>query len=150
MANDSWKRLVNQPTSITLSLSFAAWIKSEMPNGAILSHSDDYLEGTGHGLYLFNGKLRLHVVFRWTYIGLRVDTANPVKLHEWQNVLVTYDGKRKASGVRMYVNGQLQDTKVLFDELTWPMKTSRLFALEPAAGFDLMGTSPTFAFTMSL
>ena len=47
-----------------------------------------------------DGKLRLHVTFRWTDIGMRVETAEPLKLHEWQHVLVTYDGKRKASGVQ--------------------------------------------------
>ena len=84
---------------------FAAWIKPDSPKGAILSHAEDYFEGQGHGLYLIDGKIRLHVIFRWTDIGLRVETAEPVKLHEWQHVLVTYDGKRKASGVRIYVDG---------------------------------------------
>jgi uncharacterized protein DUF1553/uncharacterized protein DUF1549/concanavalin A-like lectin/glucanase superfamily protein/cytochrome c len=100
---------------------FAAWIKPESGKGAILSHYEDYFEGQGHGLYLIDGKIRLHVVFRWTDIGLRVETADPVKLNEWQHVLVTYDGKRKASGVHVYVNGTPQELKVLFDELTWPM-----------------------------
>jgi hypothetical protein len=100
---------------------FAAWIKPESEKGAILSHYEDYFEGQGHGLYLIDGKIRLHVVFRWTDIGLRLETANPVKLHEWQHVLVTYDGQRKASGVRIYVDGRPQQLNVLFDELTWPM-----------------------------
>ena len=36
-------------------------------------------------------------------------------------MLVTYDGKRKASGVRIYVDGRPQELKVLFDDLSWPM-----------------------------
>jgi hypothetical protein len=100
---------------------FAAWIKPETDKGAILSHYEDYFEGQGHGLYLIDGKIRLHVVFRWTDIGLRLETVNPVKLREWQHVLVTYDGKRKASGVHIYVNGEPQKLNVLFDELSWPM-----------------------------
>ena len=80
---------------------FAAWIKPETYKGAILSHYEDYFEGQGHGLYLIDGKIRLHVIFRWTDIGLRVETVNPVKLKEWQHVLVTYDGKRKA---RAYIS----------------------------------------------
>ena len=82
---------------------FAAWIKPDSPKGAILSHGEDYIEGQGHGVYLMDGKIRLHVIFRWTDLGLRVETDEPVKLHEWQHVLVTYDGKRKASGVHIYV-----------------------------------------------
>src|ERR1700722_16011886 len=91
---------------------FAAWIKPDCSSCAILSHSDDFLEAAGHGLYIMDSKLRLHVTFRWDDIALRVETAQPLTQHEWQHVLVTYDGKRKASGVRMYVNGQPQEMKV--------------------------------------
>ena len=48
---------------------FAAWIKPDEPKGAILSRGEDYFEGKGHGLYLIDGKLRLHVTFRWTDLG---------------------------------------------------------------------------------
>jgi hypothetical protein len=118
---------------------FAAWINPESPKGAILSHSDDYFEGTGHGLYLMDGKLRLHVIFRWTDLGLRVETANPVKLNKWQHVLVTYDGKRKASGVRIYINGQPQEIKILFDELMWPIDHKVPFRIGAGGGLRFQG-----------
>ena len=35
---------------------FAAWCKPDAPNGAILSHADDYMEGQGHGVYLIDGR----------------------------------------------------------------------------------------------
>jgi len=118
---------------------FAAWIKPDSPKGVILSHYEDYFEGQGHGVYLLDGKIRLHVVFRSTDIGMRVETAEPVKLHEWQHVLVTYDGKRKASGVRIYVNGQAQKLNVLFDELNWPMKFKAPFRIAAGGGLHYEG-----------
>jgi Protein of unknown function (DUF1553)/Protein of unknown function (DUF1549)/Concanavalin A-like lectin/glucanases superfamily/Planctomycete cytochrome C len=118
---------------------FAAWVKPDSPNGAILSHSEDYFEGSGHGLYVLNGKLRLHVVFRWTDIGMRVESAQPLKLHEWQHVSVTYDGKRKASGVHMYVDGRPIETKILFDDLSWPMKAKRPFRIGAGGGMRFQG-----------
>ena len=118
---------------------FAAWIKPDSPKGAILSHAEDYLEGQGHGLYLMDGKIRLHVIYRWTDLGLRLETEQPVKLHEWQHVLVTYDGKRKASGIHIYVNGQDQKLKVLFDQLVWPMKGKRPFRIGAGAGLRFRG-----------
>lgn len=118
---------------------FAAWVKPDSPKGAILSHSEEYFEGTGHGLYVIDGKLRLHIVFRWTDIGLRVETAAPLKLHEWQHVLVTYDGKRKASGVTMYVDGKPQEMKVLFDDLNWPMKSKVPFRIGAGGGLRFNG-----------
>lgn len=118
---------------------FAAWVKPDESNGAILSHSEDYLEGQGHGLYLIDGKLRLHVIFRWTDIGLRVETASPLKVHELQHVVVSYDGKRYASGVKMYINGQAQELKILFDDLNWPMKSKRPFRIGAGAGMRFQG-----------
>ena len=118
---------------------FAAWIRPESDKGAIVSHYDDYFEGQGHGLYLIDGKIRLHVVFRWTDIGLRLETVDPVKLNEWQHVLVTYDGKRKASGVHIYVNGVAQRLNVLFDELTWPMDFKLPLRIGAGGGLRFQG-----------
>lgn len=119
---------------------FAAWIKPESLDGAILSHSDDYFEGTGHGLYLIDGKLRLHVVFRWTDIGLRVETVKPVQRNEWQHVLVSYDGKRYAAGVRMYLNGRPLELKVLFDELNYPLHPKVPFRIGAGGGLRFNGS----------
>jgi hypothetical protein len=99
---------------------FSAWIKPDSPNGGIVSRSEDYFEGTGHGLYLMDGKLRVHVIHRWTDLGIRIETTAPIKLRQWQNVVVTYDGKRKASGIHIYMDGIEQSTNVLFDQLNEP------------------------------
>ena len=99
---------------------YSAWIKSNAPDGAILTRLDDYIESQGHGLYLMNGKVRLHVTHRFTDLGLRVESVEPVKLNQWQHVLVTYDGKRLASGVRIYIDGEPRETKILFDQNNEP------------------------------
>jgi hypothetical protein len=121
---------------------FAAWIKPENGKGAILSQSEDYLEGMGHGLYLMDGKLRLHVVLRWTDLALRLETVDDIKLQTWQHVAVTYDGKRKASGVHMYVDGIEQKTKVLFDQLDEPFHVSPKipFRIGAAGGLRFQGS----------
>jgi hypothetical protein len=118
---------------------FSAWIKPEANRGAILSKADDYFEGQGHGLYLIEGKVRLHVIYRWTDLGLRLETANAVKLHEWQHVLVTYDGKRKASGVHIYIDGKPQEINVLFDQLVWPLNTKLPFRIGAGGGLRFQG-----------
>ncbi len=101
---------------------FSAWIKPEAEDGAILTHLDNYLESQGHGLFLMKGRVRLNLTMRYTDLGLRVETADPVKMHEWQHVVATYDGKRLASGVRIYVNGKACETKVLFDQNNEPFR----------------------------
>jgi hypothetical protein len=99
---------------------FSAWIRPEAEDGAILTRLDDYIESQGHGLYLIKGRVRLHLTQRFTDLGLRVETADPVRLNEWQHVLVTYDGKRLARGVKIYVNGEPRPVKILFDQNTEP------------------------------
>ena len=99
---------------------FSAWIRPETEDAAIITRLDDYIESQGHGLYLLKGKVRLHVTQRFTDLGLRVETVAPVKQREWQHVLVTYDGKRLARGVKIYVDGEPQAVKILFDQNTEP------------------------------
>lgn len=101
--------------------SLAAWIHPTAPNGAIVSRIEDLPQGHGYGLYLKDGKIRLHITMRWTDLGMRLETASPLELNRWHHVSMSYDGKRKAKGVQIYVNGEPQKINVLFDELMWPI-----------------------------
>jgi Protein of unknown function (DUF1553)/Protein of unknown function (DUF1549)/Concanavalin A-like lectin/glucanases superfamily/Planctomycete cytochrome C len=121
---------------------FSAWIKPATGKGAILSQAEDYFEGTGHSVYLIDGKVRLHIVHRWTDLALRLETLSPIKLSEWQQVTVTYDGKRKAAGVHIYLNGEEQKTKVLFDQLNEPFHVDEKvpFRIGAAGGLRFEGS----------
>lgn len=117
---------------------FQARVKPDEPNGAILSKSEDYWEGTGHGLYLVDGKLRLHIVFRWTDLGMRVETEKP--LPQGAHLIhATYDGMRKPSGIHIYVDGQEQELKILFNELSWPMESKEPFRIGSGGGKRFKG-----------
>lgn len=112
---------------------FAATVSASTPDGAILSKTEDYWEGTGHGLYLVEGKLRLHIVFRWTDLGMRLETVKPLEPGK-RRIVVTYDGKRKPSGVHIYVDGVEQQLKVLFNELSWPIESKEPFRIGAGGG----------------
>ena len=118
---------------------FAAWIKPEDGKGAILSRAEDEWEGQQHGLYLVDGKLRLHIVFRWSDLGARVETVETIQLHEWQHVLVTYDGGMRAAGIHMYVNGVARPVKILFDNLVWPIENKYPWRIGAGAGLRFKG-----------
>jgi hypothetical protein len=49
--------------------------------------------------------------------GIQVATKNPITRDEWLHVFYTYDGSRKASGVKIYVNGKPVETEVRLDAL---------------------------------
>jgi hypothetical protein len=99
----------------------AAWIEPESPNAAIVSHAEDYFEGMGHGLYLVDGKIRLHIHRRFTDLGIRVESVAPVVMGKRQHVLVAYDGGHKAAGVHIYLNGRPVAMKILFDQNLEPI-----------------------------
>ncbi|MBI3210865.1 MAG: DUF1553 domain-containing protein, partial [Candidatus Solibacter usitatus] len=96
--------------------------------------SEDYFEGEGYQWFLMDGKLRLHITRRFTDISLRIETAKPLSMNEWQHVAVTYDGYRKGSGVKMYVNGTPRELTILFDELTYPFGPKEPFRVGKGAG----------------
>jgi hypothetical protein len=119
---------------------FAAWIKPETADGAVMSRGEDYWEGPGHFVHLVEGKLRFHATFRWTDLGMRVETAEPITLNQWQHVAVTYDGSMHASHVRIYVNGVSKPVKILFDQPIWPMGTKEPFRVGAGGGKRFTGS----------
>src|SRR3989441_751589 len=114
--------------------SLAAWVYPKAPNGAIMSSVEDVHEGTGYGLYLRDAKVRFHYTVRWTDLGMRLETQRPLELNRWHHVALTYDGKRKASGVKIYVDGQEQPVKVLFDAMVWPLDNKAPFRIGAGEG----------------
>ncbi|MSU50851.1 MAG: DUF1553 domain-containing protein [Opitutus sp.] len=49
--------------------------------------------------------------------GITVTTKGTSPRDEWLHVLFTYDGSRKAAGVKIYINGKLAETEVKMDTL---------------------------------
>ena len=116
----------NHRDSFTLMARFKAdaTLATQGGRATILSRMEDYFEGSGWAIYLIDGKLRFHYIFRWTDLGMRMETANPVPLDAWQHVTVTYDGSMKARDghVKIYLNGVVQPLKILFDQNLWPLE----------------------------
>ena len=74
-------------------------------SGAILSIGEDYFEGKGHGLYLLDGKLRLHITFRFSDLGMRVETADAAAGRK-AAARTGHLRRRHARGGRPYVRGR--------------------------------------------
>lgn len=119
---------------------FSAWVNPTSPNGALFAKGEDFEEGQQHGLYLRDGKLRLHATFRWSDLAMRMETVEPLKLNEWQHVAVTYDGKMRAAGVHMYINGVEQPQKVLMDQFIWPLEAKEPWRVGAGGGLRYQGT----------
>jgi hypothetical protein len=105
--------------------SCAAWIRLPANNatGSILARMDDQKGHRGWDLWLEGGRFGTHLINVWQDDALKVVTRDPLPGNQWNHVLMTYDGSSKASGVKLYVNGQLQPNNVAADTLKNSIRT---------------------------
>jgi hypothetical protein len=96
----------------------SAWVFPTGADGTIVSKIDDKNAYRGYDLLIEGGgKLACHLVHHWPDDGLKVLTKLSVPLNAWHHVALTYDGSRKAAGVRIFVDGKSQALDVANDNL---------------------------------
>ena len=118
-------------------LSVAAWIRPETAaDGSIVASMGENPIGSGWGLFVRDGKLWWHMSQRWSDLSMRLASKRSIQPGRWQHVLLTYDGKRKAGGVRMYIDGQEQEFDILFNNLDWPSKSNQSLKVGGGGGLD--------------
>ena len=99
-----------------------AWVHPTS-DGTLISRMTMKPQGAGYYLHLEEGRLQLNLVKRWLDDSIRVETKSQLHHNRWQHVAVTYDGSRVASGIKIYVNGNLQETVANHDFLNQTMAT---------------------------
>ena len=118
-------------------VSVSAWIYPESDgDGSIVASMGENPIGSGWGLFVRGGKLWWHMSQRWTDLSVRLETKRDIETGRWQHVLLTYDGNRKARGIRMYIDGEEQEVRVLFDNLDWPCKSNQTLKVGGGGGLD--------------
>lgn len=103
----------------------AAWIKlpKNARSGAIAARMDDQHGYRGWDLWAEGGRVGTHIIHQWPDDALKVVTKNPISSDAWNHVAVSYDGSGKAKGVRIYVNGQVQENRPASDKLKGSIRT---------------------------
>ncbi len=111
--------------------SFGCWVKAPKEGaGAILARMDETDGNRGWDLFLEGRRYAAHLVHHWSDDALKVRTRKEVaKRGEWQHVFVTYDGSAKAEGLRIYVDGALQQTDTEVGTLSGSTRTSAPFTI---------------------
>ncbi|MSU73346.1 MAG: DUF1553 domain-containing protein [Opitutus sp.] len=109
-------------------LTVAFWLRTEVgnPRDTALFSSADYSGsqaaggyGRGRELRLVDGELELRLNVRFPAYALVVRTAGAgLRPGEWRHIAVTYAGGRKASDVRMFVDGEEAPVVVRHDGLS--------------------------------
>ena len=123
----------------------AAWIMPRMetnasgsPNeGTILGRMDSADGMRGWNLLYDRGRLTLRLVHNHEGDFLAVTTEQMLMARgHWSHVLAVFDGSGRASGVRLYVDGEQQPTRVILDALDGSIRTNApllLGAVQPDA-----------------
>ena len=111
----------NQP------FSYGAWVRAGRAGifGGILARMDEKDGYRGWDLWQNDTKLAVHIISKWPDDALKVSTAKPaLRPGVWQHIFVTYDGKGKAGGVRIFVDGVDTPVKAETNALKGSIKTS--------------------------
>ncbi|HUQ72397.1 MAG TPA: DUF1553 domain-containing protein [Planctomycetaceae bacterium] len=125
--------------------SCAAWVKlpANDGTGAIVARMDDR-NGSYRGwdLWVEGRRVGMHFIHKWQDDALKAVSKNQVKADEWTHVCVTYDGSMKAAGLKIYVNGDVQQTNVTADGLKNTTRTEVPLKLgQRHTGSPLTGTT---------
>ena len=109
---------------------FAAWLKVPAgANGAVFSDMDTKAKYRGYDMWLQGGAVGTHIINSWPNNAIKVVSAKPLRPDVWQHVVITYDGKGKADGVAIHVDGEAVETKVEQGKLSGSTKSSAPFRI---------------------
>jgi hypothetical protein len=102
----------------------SAWIKTTNGSGAIFARMDEQNGFRGWDLWMEGGKVGTHIISAWPQDAIKAVSQQPIEMGKWQHVCVSYDGSGKASGVKVYINGQLMATEITADALKHTIRTN--------------------------
>lgn len=101
--------------------SISLWIKppAPKPRAVVLHHSRAPIDAgsRGYELLLENNRVAFGLHHMWPGNSLKVVSKTAVSADQWSQIVVTYDGSSKASGLRLYLNGEPVDVDIIRDGL---------------------------------
>ena len=108
----------------TDAFSYGAWVKPDAKlTGVPIGRMDDKRAFRGYDLYVTNKAVAVHLIDSWPGNAVKVNTKATLKPNVWQHVFVTYDGSRKAAGIKIYFDGKPQPWTIEQDRLTGSIRS---------------------------
>ncbi len=109
--------------------SASVWVHPTQGDGTIVARMDEPPDFRGWDFRLEGGKPAMHLIHKWPEDAIRVVGKKPVEMNRWTHVCLTYDGSKKAAGVKFYIDGMLQKSDVATDKLTNTTRTTVPFTI---------------------
>ena len=104
--------------------SYGAWVQvGDAVDGTLLGRMDVKNGYRGWDLWMKGSRGGAHIVSSWNRDAIRVLARGALPADGWHHLFVTYDGSRKASGVKIYYDGEVQKVYEEVDSLTGSIRT---------------------------
>jgi hypothetical protein len=115
----------NQPYSVS------AWvsISKRGTTGAIVARMNEAEEHRGWDLWIEADKIGMHLINNWPGDALKVVAKQPLQPGKWTYVTMTYDGTAKASGVKIFYDGNPIPFDIQEDKLKSTTRTAVPFKI---------------------
>ena len=103
---------------LTNSFSYGAWIKLHGKTGAVLSKMEKSPGHRGFDLLISDGKIQVHLVSKFPDNAIKVVSKEALPTNVWTHLFVTYNGSKKAAGVKLHVDGKATSAETPNDKLS--------------------------------
>jgi len=94
------------------------WVKPDGSLGCPLSKIEAEGDRRGFEIILQKGRVQVNLVNRWSESALEVATVEAMGSGDWHHLVVSYDGSRRAKGLRVWFDGAATNLEVRRDNLT--------------------------------
>lgn len=120
----------------------ASWVKVSSGGGSPLGKMDSTTNVRGWDIEFHGTKLNVHLIHAWPNDAIHVEVEKPLAADTAAHIAFSYDGSGKAAGLKIFVNGVEEKTRILADNLTGTLKTSAPFSIgrRGASGAPFHGT----------
>jgi len=102
--------------------SFSLWIQptEQQERAVIFHHSRAWTDSgsRGYELILEKGKPTFALIHFWPGNAIGIRAHETIPLNEWTQLTLTYDGSSRASGLKIFVNGNAAEVEILHDTLS--------------------------------
>ncbi len=109
-------------------VSFSLWLKpgADHERAVVFANSSSFdIPFSGYELLLENGHVTWTLTRELPGCAASVSSVPTIPTDEWTHITVTNDGSRKASGLKIFLNGQPVETTVASDNLTRDFQIGR-------------------------
>ncbi len=97
------------------------WLKPSTSLVGVMSKIEPTGDRRGFELIWAKGQLQINLVDKWVVSAIELTTREPVRRSDWNHVVVSYDGSRRASGVKVFADGLDVPLTVVRDSLQGPI-----------------------------